>query len=278
MTECVLVAGCGDVGMRVAGQLDNRGCNVFGLRRSAGSVNGDVPVVAADLTNPTSLCCLPSGITHIAYLPSPDARTEPAYRAVYIIGLRNLLDTVDTKHLQRVIFVSSSAVYGDHGGGWADENTPPQPPGFNGAILLKAERWLAAQNLPAIILRLTGLYGPARGHLYQRLLMGKVRVPRNRPFWANRIHVDDAAAAIIHLLFVPRPERLYLGVDDTPLPLDVLYDHLAGLLGAPPPAAGPSPGRVGNKRLSNTRLRQSGFVPRWPDAREGYTALLQQER
>jgi hypothetical protein len=64
-------------------------------------------------------------------------------------------------------------------------------------------------------------------------------------------------------------------VDDTPLPLDVLYDHLARLLDAPLPADGPPPPGVGSKRLCNARLRASGFVPRWADARDGYAALLQ---
>jgi hypothetical protein len=67
---------------------------------------------------------------------------------------------------------------------------------------------------------------------------------------------------------------LYLGVDDTPLPLDVLYDHLARLAGAPLPEGGTAPAGVGSKRLSDARLRASGFVPQWPDARDGYAAML----
>jgi hypothetical protein len=54
----------------------------------------------------------------------------------------------------------------------------------------------------------------------------------------------------------------------------VLYDHLASLIGAASPADGPAPGGIGSKRLSNARLRASGFVPRWPDSRDGYAALL----
>jgi nucleoside-diphosphate-sugar epimerase len=86
--------------------------------------------------------------------------------------------------------------------------------------------------------------------------------------------VDDAAAAIVHLLGLPDAQAVYIGADDTPLPLDVLYDALASRIGAPPPPAGPAPGGVGSKRLSNARLRQSGFSLRWPDARGGYAALL----
>jgi nucleoside-diphosphate-sugar epimerase len=88
------------------------------------------------------------------------------------------------------------------------------------------------------------------------------------------MHVGDAAAAIAHVLQLVDPLPVYLGVDDTPLPLDVLYDHLARMIGAPLPPAGPAPAGVGSKRLSNARLRASGFVPQWPDARVGYAALL----
>ena len=125
----------------------------------------------------------------------------------------------------------------------------------------------------SVTLRLAGLYGPGRTQLLERLRAGTVQVPRATPHWANRIHVDDAAAATAHLLALDDPQPCYLGVDDTPLPLDVLYDHLARLLDVPLPATGPPPPGVGSKRLSNARLRASGFVPRWPDARVGYAAL-----
>jgi nucleoside-diphosphate-sugar epimerase len=99
-------------------------------------------------------------------------------------------------------------------------------------------------------------------------------VPRETPHWANRIHVDDAAAAVAHLLQLKSPQPLYLGVDDTPMPLDELYDFLAALIDAPLPAEGAAPTGVGSKRLRNARLRASGWAPQWPDAREGYAALL----
>ncbi len=274
MTKRVLVAGCGDVGMRVARQLRAEGHDVSGLRRSpSGPVDG-VRMLAADLAAPASLRALPPGITHVAFLPAPDRRAEAAYRAVFVDGLRHLLDALDTGRLERIVFVSSSAVYGDHAGGRVDEATPPDPPGFNGAVLLEAERWLAGRGLPATILRLAGLYGPGRTRLFERLRAGAVRVPRGETFWSHRIHVDDAAAAIVHLLLMEQPEPLYVGVDDTPLPLDVLCDHLAGLLDAPMPVDGPPPAGIGNKRLANARLRRSGWAPRWPDARDGYAALL----
>lgn len=274
MTKHVLVAGAGDVGMRVARMLAAQGAVVTALRRSPVASEPGVAVCAVDLADPSALRALPSGVTEVAYLPSPDARTPAAYRTVFRDGLANLLGALDTTLVRRVVFVSSSAVYGDHDGAWVDEDTPPAPLGFNGEILLEAELWLAGQGLPAVTLRLAGLYGPGRTQLVERLRRGAVVAPRQPPFWSNRIHVDDAAAAVVHLLGLANPAALYLGVDDMPLPLSELYDHLSRLLGVPLPPAGEPPVGIGSKRLRNARLRASGLVLRWPDSRTGYAALL----
>jgi len=274
MSARVLIAGCGDVGMRVAHRLLARGDEVWALRRGAGDGASGIRWLQGDLTRPETLRDLPGRIEQLVYLPSPGARDAQVYRALFVDGLRHLLNALDGRALQRVLLVSSTAVYGDHGDAWVDEETPADPPGFNGEVLLEAERWLAAQPVASVVLRLAGLYGPGRLQLIERLRAGGVSVPRQSVHWANRIHVDDAAAAIAHLLAIESPQPLYLGVDDTPLTLDVLYDHLAALLAAPPPKEGPGPAGVGSKRLSNARLRASGFVPQWPDARQGYAALL----
>lgn len=274
MSERVLLSGCGDLGRRVAQRLLVRGDRVFALRRHPPEGADDGIVwLTGDLARDGGLPALPPGITQLVHLPTPGAREQAAYRAVFVDGLRRVMAALDPASLRRVLFVSSSAVHGDHDGDWVDEDTPADPPGFNGAVLLEAERWLASQPVTSIALRLAGLYGPGRLQLLDRLCAGQVRVPRGRPHWANRIHVDDAAEAVAHLLAVPDPHPVYLGVDDAPLPLDVLYDHLATLVGAPPPAEGPAPAGIGSKRLSNARLRASGWVPRWPDARAGYAAL-----
>ena len=277
MSEQVLLAGCGDLGLRVARLLRRRGDTVYALRRNPPASSDDgIAWLRADLTRPESLRGLPVGITQLVYLPTPDQREPAAYRATFVDGLRHLLAALDGTHLRRVLFVSSSAVYGEHHGDWVDEDTPTAPPEFNGAALLEAEQLLAAWPTRAIVLRLAGLYGAGRLQLLDRLRAGTARVPRDTPHWANRIHVDDAARAIVHLLQLADPQSCYLGVDSTPLPLHVLYDELARLIGAPPPRDGPSPSGVGSKRLSNARLLASGFAPDWPDARAGYAALLEE--
>lgn len=275
MTERILLAGCGDLGLRVARRFLAQGAEVYALRRSPRADAEDgLRWLRGDLTRPDTLRDLPPGITRVVFSPTPGARDEAAYRAVFVEGLRHLIAALADAPLRRVLFVSSSAVYGEHGDAWVDENTPPAPLGFNGRVLLEAERWLAAQPVSSVSLRLAGIYGPGRMQLVERIRAGLAPVRRDPPHWSNRIHVDDAAAAVAHLLGLASPEQVYVGVDDTPLPLHVLYEYLAGLVGAPCPGEGAAPAGVGSKRLSNARLRGCGFEVMWPDAREGYRALL----
>lgn len=275
MSERILLAGCGDLGERVGLRLIAQCSEVWAMRRHPplGDDSG-IGWLQGDLTDAASLRNLPAGLTQVVYLPTPDQRDASAYRRIFVDGLRNLLSALDARKMRRVLFVSSSAVYGEHHGDWVDESTPPQPYGFNGEVLLEAEQLLASQSMTSIVLRLAGLYGPGRLQLLERLRSGNARVPRTSTHWANRIHIDDAAAAIVHLLRLPDPLPLYVGADDTPLPLDVLYDALARMIGVAAPAVGEAPAGIGSKRLSNARLRESGFVARWPDARIGYAALL----
>lgn len=274
MSERILIAGCGDLGERVARLLLARGDEVHALRRHPPEGDAGIRWLSADLTCAETLTALPERITRLIFLPAPQAREPDIYRALFLDGLRNVFDALDATALERVLFVSSSAVYGEHGDDWVDETTPPSPPGFNGKVLLKAEQWLSERPVKSVVLRLAGLYGPGRMQLVQRLRAGQARAPRGHPHWANRIHVDDAAAAIVHLLSVSDPQSVYVGADDTPLPLDVLYDEVARLAGAPPVPTGLAPAGIGSKRLSNARLKASGFRFRWPDSRAGYAACI----
>lgn len=272
-----LVAGCGDVGQRLAARLRAAGRRVYGLRRSAAPLPAGVQALQADLTDADSLRVLPDDIADVVFLPAPGQRDEGAYRGLFLDGLRQLLQALRARApLRRILFASSSAVYGEHGGDWVDEDTPCAPLAFNGAVLRQAEEWLAAQPEQGIAVRLSGLYGPGRTRLVDQVAAGTARVPPGPRHWTNRIHVDDAAAALQHLLDLPRPAACYVASDDAPAGLDEVYAFLAQRLGLPVPPTGAAPHlrAVGNKRLRNARLRDSGFAFAFPDFRAGYAALL----
>lgn len=275
MTERVLLIGCGDLGQRVARRFLARGDEVHALRRHPPAGDGSgIRWLQGDITAPASLPSLPAGVTRLIHLPAPGSRDALVYRGVFIDGLQAVLDALDVSRLKRVVFVSSSAVYGEHQGGWVNEDTPPAPQGFNGQVLLEAEAALAARGLSSTSLRLAGLYGPGRLQLIERLRSGAAGAPVQPEHWANRIHIDDAAAAVVHLALLSDVDPVYIGCDDTPLPLHALYADLAAMVGAPPPRVAPAPANVGSKKLSNAKLRASGFTLQWPDSRLGYAALL----
>lgn len=279
----LLIAGCGDLGLRVAKRVlhKDQEANVWGLRRSptdsVTTLKG-MTWLQADLSRPDSLLNLPDGITHILFSAAPNARTEAEYRQVYLSGLQNVVQYADNPDLERVIFISSSAVYGEHADEWVTEETPVNPAHFNGRVLVEAENWLAdfgkAHGLTTLSLRLSGIYGPNRTYLLDRLKAGLATAPTTPVHWVNRIHIDDAAAAVEHLLGLDRPAQTYLITDSTPMPMRTLYVHLAQLVGGPTPPEGEAPAFVGSKRLSNARLCATGFKFKWPDAREGHAALI----
>jgi nucleoside-diphosphate-sugar epimerase len=219
-------------------------------------------------------------VTHLVYAASAGARTERAYERAYLTGLSNVLRALGDERLERVIFTSSTAVYGQSDGRWVDETSPTSPTHFSGRILLEAERLLLARPGEAIALRLAGIYGPGRTRLVRAVHEGRAHVAPD--VYGNRIHRDDCAGALAHLLFHPSPEPLYVGADDDPAPLAEVHDFVASLLGMPRSklAQGPTPdaeaGARTNKRCRNERLRASGYALRVPSYREGYPAIVRE--
>src|SRR3546814_3336601 len=128
---------------------------------------------------------------------------------------------------------------------------------LNGEILLEAENRLR-QSLghKAVALRLSGLYGPGRTQLLNRLRQAQAPVIQEPPQWTNRMHIEDAARACAHLLMLDEAQPCYMGSDDRPMPMAQLYDALADMLGAPQPARTSAPQtEAAGKRLCNARLR-----------------------
>ncbi len=270
-----LIAGCGDVGTRAGLRLAERGWRVLGLRRS-GPLPAPIEPVRADLTDPLALASAVGGIVAdaIVYLPTPDDRTPEGYRRVYLDGLRHLLAALPGTPA-RCLWVGSTAVHAESGDRWQDEETPPRPDTWNGRLLLEAERWVSAEVPNATVLRLAGLYGPGRDWMIRRVRAGE-SCRADPPHWTNRIHVDDAAGAIAHLLSIEEPARVYLGVDEEPATDCAVLGHLARRLGLPDAAYADasSSGDATGKRLSSARLRRCGYRFRYPTFREGYDALL----
>jgi nucleoside-diphosphate-sugar epimerase len=247
---------------------------VWGLRRNPSQLPAGFEPIAADLSS-SDLASLPGGMNHIVYAASADDSSEPAYVKAYVTGLRRLLNALDPAALQRIFFISSTAVYGQTEGEWVDEDSETTPTYFSGVRMLEAERLLAGSGFPFTILRCSGIYGPGRTRLIDSLRQGTATSSAR---FTNRIHRDDIAGAILYLLGSSEaPQRLLLS-DDEPAPEHEVFQYLAGLLGVPTPprttASSTASQRGGLKRCRNTRLRATGYRLRYPTYREGYAAML----
>lgn len=272
----------GDLCQRTSKILDPTHWDCIGLRRSPMRSSCDSRMLwyEGDLLSQESLTFLGaeefSTVTHILYAPSPDSRTMEDYAGVYSSGLPRLLNSLPPgclRRLKRCVLVGSSAVWAPSAD-WVDEDTPVQRTDFRAASLLDAEVALATVLSPGVgvTLRLSGLYGPERVRLLNGLRTGTIKAPDGVGHWANRIHIDDAAQACAHLLAMDKPQSIYIGTDDHPMPTAQFYDELAQLIGAPVPARRSQ--APGGKRLSNARLRASGWAPQWPSALEWYTSRI----
>ncbi|SEP59203.1 MULTISPECIES: SDR family oxidoreductase [Pseudomonas] len=276
----VLIAGCGDVGSRLGVRLQAAGWTVHGLRRSVEQLPKAILPVAGDLAAAEAPAQWPTGpLDYVVYAAAATRHDETGYRTAYVEGLQHVLAWLEP-HQQtprRLVFISSSGVYGQKNGEWVDETSATEPEGYSGKILLEAEQVAQASGLPATAVRLSGIYGPGREWLLNQVRQG-YRVASEPPLYGNRIHVDDAATLLAHLLSADQQgvalESVYLGVDDEPAPLHDVVMWLREQLGVTHWAEESAVRRAGSKRCRNTRARELGWTPQYPSFREGYSAIL----
>lgn len=219
--------------------------------------------------------------THILVSVPPDEGFDPVL-AVLEPALRQAPD------LRRLLYLSTIGVYGDHQGGWVDEETPPRPLAGRSQRRLQAEQgwrdFAARRGVDLGIFRLSGIYGPGRSAIDQ-IRAGTARRILKPGQVFNRIHVADIAGALIAATRRAGPLDLFNLTDHEPAPPQDVVEYAAQLLGVPPPpaiafeAAGLSGMALSfyaeNKRVSNACLRAAlGYRFRYPTYREGLRACL----
>ena len=280
MSASLLIAGCGDVGSRLAQRMLSAGWTVHGLRRQVAALPSGVLPVAGDLEQPACPTDWPQGtLDYLVYSVAATQHDEAGYRAAYVDGLRHVLAWLagHGQKPRRLLFVSSSGVYGQRDGEWIDETSPAEAEGYSGRVMLEAERLAMESGIPATRVRLTGIYGPGREWLLKQVRMG-YRVVSEPPLYANRIHVDDCAGLLAHLLQADASgvalDDCYIGVDDAPAPLHEVVGWLRERMGVTEWAEESTVRRSGSKRCSNARARALGWAPSYSSYREGYAAIL----
>ena len=285
----VAILGCGYVGLELARQLDGKH-EVVGVRRSEAGLaaveSTGATAIRADVTDADDLAAVPN-VDALVFAASSGGRGAEAARAVYVDGLRTAIETFGTRETppDRLIYTSSTGVYGDHDGDWVDEATGLSPTTEKTRVLAEAERIArdvaAERGLDGTVVRFAGLYGPDRYRL-ERYLEGPVTEG-----YLNMIHRDDAAG-VVRFAIESTDETLLLAVDDEPVDKHEFADWLADRCGVDRPPKRSKAERLDDeglseaarrriltsKRCSNARLRELGYEFEYPTYREGYRAAI----
>jgi nucleoside-diphosphate-sugar epimerase len=279
----ILIAGCGYVGSELAANLAREGHEVWALRRSEAPAPAGARAIRADLLDVDRLRALPSRIEVVFYTASAGGGDDRAYRSAYVDGLRYLLAALDGHPVRRFLYTSSTGVYTQSAGEWVDEESAAEPEHFSGRRLLEGEHLLLRSRFPATVVRLAGIYGPGRSRLVERVRQVEAVIPGDGPVYANRIHRDDCAGVLRHLMALESPAPLYAAADHEPADLATVLRWIAQRLRVPPPRVeaaetGARYGRTSNKRVRNGRLLASGYLFRYPTFREGYGEMIARDR
>lgn len=272
----ILIAGCGDIGIRLAGLLHGQGHCVFGLRRNPPATDSkSINYICADINNSNDLAQLDRDFDQVFYMPTSDRRNRKSYEDIYINGLNKLLQTFSkAKNKPHFFFVSSTSVYGQTNGEWVDEYSVTKPVSETARLISIGEQIIWQNNPNHTVVRFSGIYGLGRERLLRKLENGD-QIQYQPPYYTNRIHQDDCAAVLSFLcnkkLSGSKLKSCYLASDDTPEPLWDVMSWLAKYTDNRLPErlqqeATPNQ----NKRCQNDRLKQLGYRFLYPSYREGY--------
>jgi nucleoside-diphosphate-sugar epimerase len=284
----LLIVGCGDIALRALPQLA-RNYQVFGLVRAGAQADriaalGAIPLTG-DLDNPATLHALPGGSDLVLHLAPPGESGERDQRSA------NLIAALSTRPPERLVYISTSGVYGDCGGAWVDEDRPLAPQSVRALRRVDAERsllaWGKQSGVAVAVLRVPGIYAAERLPLAQ-LRRGAPVLRAEDDVYTNHIHADDLAAVCLAALERGAAGRVYNASDDSEIKMGDYFDLVADRARLPrPPRVARTAAEAGaiaegllsfmreSRRLVNTRMKaELGVRLRYPSVYEGVPPVV----
>ncbi len=283
-----LIFGCGYLGSRVARLWREAGHTVHSVTRDSKRAaeltrQGYTPLLA-DVLRPATLAHLPAADT-VLYAVGYDRASGASIQEVYVNGLQHVLDALPVE-TGKLIYISSTGVYGQSQGEWVDEQSATEPTRDGGAACLAAERLLAGHRWgpKSVVLRMAGIYGPGRIPTSEPIRRGEpIEAPEHG--FLNLIQVDDAAQIVLAAEARAPGGSLYTVSDGQPVERRDYYAEIARLLSAPAPQFVPVPANSpvrsrseSNKRVSVAKLQaELGVALAYPSYREALTAIVAEQ-
>lgn len=287
----LLIVGCGDIALRALPQLV-RNYQVFGLVRSAAQADRITALGATALTGdldiPATLAVLTGVADLVLHLAPPGESGERGERDQ---RSANLIAALSPQPPGRLVYISTSGVYGDCGGAWVDEDRPVAPQTLRAARRVDAERalltWGEQSGVAVAVLRVPGIYAAERLPLAQ-LKRGTPVLRAEDDVYTNHIHADDLAAICLTALARGVAGRVYNASDDGEIKMGDYFDLVAGRAGLPrAPRISRAAAEAGaipegllsfmreSRRLVNTRMKtELDMRLRYPSVHEGVPAVV----
>jgi nucleoside-diphosphate-sugar epimerase len=285
----LLISGFGDIAQRTLPLLEGR-FRILALvrpeRMATVSRSPELLIEPGDLDDPASLHRFAGRATHILHCaPPPPTGTDDPRTAHLLAMLASI-----TPAPQRLVYLSTSGVYGDCAGAWVDENRAVNPGTDRARRRVHAEGQIAAfgreLGVRCIILRVPGIYAADRLPL-ERLRKGTAVLRGEDDVYTNHVHADDLAAITVEALTSPSADGIYNACDDSALKMGDWFDLLADRSGLPrPPRIARTHAREHippallsfmseSRRLSNRRMKEHlGVRLRYPTVQYGVPLVL----
>jgi nucleoside-diphosphate-sugar epimerase len=300
--KSVLVVGCGYIGLPFAWHAKAAGWQVFVTSRKRERLAGlkelgftpvrwDVTgaeieqIIDAikrddDIDDLPTMFSLPE-VDVVVYAIGYDRASGRTIDEVYVQGLITTMSALPGN--PKIVYASSTGVYGDAGGALIDERALLEPTDPSGQACLNAEKMLCTiadlQGLDYCILRFAGIYGLGRLINSESLKRGEA-IPADGAAWLNLVEQQDAAMALWKAVLHGESGEVYNIADGHPVRRQEFYLKLAELLNAPPPKFAPELARRqrGNRRINADKARwKLGWSPKYPSYIEGLEAIVREE-
>ncbi len=285
--DLILIIGCGDIGRRVARLVRERGGEVAALVRSPEQSREleklGIRTFPGDLDEGSPIAGLPTRDAVVFYfVPPPGGGLLDTRVRVFLASIE------PGEEPRKIVYISTSGVYGDRGGALVTEETPPAPQTTRARRRLDAETilrgWGEARRVPVVVLRVTGIYGPGRLPL-DKLHQGHPVLREEEAPLTNRIHADDLAAVCVAAGEKGEAGEIFNVSDGQPSTMTAYFDAVADACGLPrPPRVSLEEAKkvmtplmlsyvTESRRLDNARmLRRLGVRLRYPDLQSGLRA------
>jgi nucleoside-diphosphate-sugar epimerase len=275
----LLIVGCGDIGHRVGNILLSDNSHVSAVRRKPHDPDSQFHWIGADYSCPGSLDFMEQLRPYVVLATfTPSSMDTSGYRRGFTDAAVNVVRGLGKHRPRLVIMVSSTRVYAEASGGWVDESSALSTVDDRAVAIIEAEQHFLASDFPGTVVRFGGIYSSSQGRLLEKVRRGEI-APAEPLRYTNRIHRDDCAGFLVHLLAMSlrgdHLEPVYNGVDNCPAPAHQVESWIAKALDCP---VHKDTGKVikpatAHKRCRNDLLQATGYSLIYPDYIAGYEEI-----